>query len=169
MAMGVSLVVVSACSASAPTASPTTVATAAPGAGSIEVSGVDYRFEGLPGSVPAGTTLTFRNDGEEVHEMVVMRRNDGVSKPFMAILGQGEAAAREEVTVLGATAAPPDQAGPNGITVDQPGDYALVCFIPVGTTPGGSGRPGGTPAGSGPPGAPPHFVRGMITEFTVTE
>jgi hypothetical protein len=40
--------------------------------GPIEVSGVDYAFVGLPTSVPAGTQLTFRNDGTEIHEMAVI-------------------------------------------------------------------------------------------------
>jgi len=149
-----------ACTAAAPTPTPT--------ASSIEVTGVDYAFQGLPAEVTAGSTLTFRNGGAEVHEMVVMRRNDDVTKPFMAILGEGEEAGRTQVTVMGSAVAPPGQTAQAGVTVGQAGDYALVCFIPVGTLPGGSGGSGG-PGASGAPGGPPHFVQGMITEFTVTE
>ncbi len=170
LAIAVTVATLAACAGAAPTAAPTAPPTtsALPASGSLEVTGIDYAFEGLPASVAAGTTLTFRNGGTEVHEMVVMRRNDDVTKPFMEILGEGEEAGRSQVAVLGAAVAPPGQTAQPGVTVGEAGDYAIVCFIPVGTTPGG-------PAASEPPGAseapagPPHFVRGMISEFTVTD
>lgn len=175
LAIAAAIAALAACSSATLTAAPTPAAP--PASGSFEVTGVDYAFEGLPEDVAAGTTLTFRNDGTEVHEMVVMRRNDDLTKPFLEILGEGEEAGRTQVAVLGVAVAPPGQAAQSGVAVGDAGDYAVVCFIPVGTTPGGSGGPGGSgrsdgsggPGASGAPGGPPHFVRGMITEFTVTE
>jgi plastocyanin len=168
-AVAVAVLILAACGSGGATNRPTPTATAAapasasapgtPATGStIAVAGVEYSFQGIPASVKAGSTLTFKNDGTEMHEMVVIRRNAGVTKPFMAILGEGEAAARSQVTVLGVAVAVPGTAAPNSVTVDVAGDYALVCFIPVGTKPGG-------PTGAG---GPPHFVQGMLAEFTVT-
>lgn len=148
--------------APAPTAAATTAATAAPslaGGPAVAISGIDYSFQGIPATLKSGSTLTFRNDGAEVHEMVVMRRNEGVTKPFMAILSEGEAAARTQVTILGVSSALPGTAAPNSVTVDVKGDYALVCFIPTGTKPGTSSSAGG----------PPHFIQGMLAEFSVTD
>lgn len=47
----------------------------------------------------------------------------------------------------------------------DPGKYAVVCFIPVGTT-----DMADLEAGEGDqaePAGPPHFTQGMVTEFTV--
>lgn len=130
---------------------------AAPSSGAVEVSGVDYRFDGVPASLAAGTSLTFRNVGSEVHEMVVVRRNEDVTTSFEEILRHGREAAQTQVTVLGAAVAPPGGVASEAIALDRPGLYALVCFIPTGTKPGASGAPTG----------PPHFTQGMIHEIVV--
>ena len=45
--------------------------------GTLEVEAVDYAFQGLPESVPAGTKLTFTNSSTaELHELVAMRIPD---------------------------------------------------------------------------------------------
>ncbi len=45
--------------------------------GTKTVTAVDYRFENLPSSVKAGTTLTLRNSSpKELHEMVLVRLPD---------------------------------------------------------------------------------------------
>ena len=46
----------------------------------VEVGGVEYAFTGLPTSLPAGTELTFRNDGAEFHELVVARIADDTTE-----------------------------------------------------------------------------------------
>ena len=46
--------------------------TAAEGA-VVDVTGVEYAYQNLPTSIPAGTTLTFSNDGVEFHEMAISR------------------------------------------------------------------------------------------------
>ena len=36
----------------------------------LEATGVDYEYEGIPDSIPAGTVaVTFHNEGEEMHEI----------------------------------------------------------------------------------------------------
>ena len=52
----------------------------------IAVTAQDYHFEGLPSSVPAGTSLTLTNAGHEVHELLVVRKNDGVTESFDELL-----------------------------------------------------------------------------------
>src|SRR4051794_5582484 len=42
----------------------------------IEVVAQDYRFVGLPTSVPAGSRVALINSGTEVHQIVVARRVD---------------------------------------------------------------------------------------------
>ena len=53
---------------------------------SLDVGGVEYAFTRLPTSVPAGTTLTFTNEGVEIHEMIVNRLADGVTESFEELL-----------------------------------------------------------------------------------
>ena len=46
----------------------------------IVEAAVEYAFEGLPETVPAGVTgLILNNDVAEPHEMIVFRVNDGVT------------------------------------------------------------------------------------------
>ena len=63
---------------------------------SVEVGGVEYAYTGLPTSLPAGTELTFRNDGAELHELVVARIADDVTESIEELLGM-EAEGRDPV------------------------------------------------------------------------
>lgn len=129
----------------------------------VEVTGVEYRFEGVPASVPAGTTFSFRNGGSEVHEMVIARKLPETTEDWQELLQLPPEQALEKVSIAGGTQAAPGQAAPNPITVNEPGEYAMLCFIPVGTT---SLPSPGEPSPSVALG-PPHFTQGMIAEFTV--
>jgi plastocyanin len=125
----------------------------------IEVTAIDYGYEGMPEEVSAGTlAVTLANEGEEFHEMVVFRKNDDAAESFddiFALEDQSEAEAL--MTQQGATFAPPGGTASGLFTLEEPGDYVAVCFIPVGTTPE-------VEEGSGPP----HFTQGMKVEFTVS-
>ena len=46
----------------------------------VEVTGDDYAFVGLPSSVPVGTSFRFVNGGDEDHEMFIARRNEGTTE-----------------------------------------------------------------------------------------
>ena len=47
----------------------------------VEVTAVDYAYEGLPASIPAGTQLTLRNEADaELHELVAFRLPDGETR-----------------------------------------------------------------------------------------
>lgn len=59
----------------------------------VEVSAVEYAFEGVPKTVPAGiSTFHFRNDGEEAHEMLTLRlKDEAVSARDLTRLSEEEA------------------------------------------------------------------------------
>ena len=151
----------------------------------IAVTAHDYYFEGLPSSVPAGTSLTLTNAGSEVHELLVVRKNDGVTESFDELLALPPDEALQKATVVGILFAAPGESAAMGmdatgapspmtaITVAQEGEYIAICTIPQGTTemPDFSAQappPSGAPAASAAPQGPPHFLLGMKQEFTVT-
>ena len=123
----------------------------------VDVSAVDYAFEGIPESLDAGpTSFEFTNDSEkEFHELVLFRKNDGVTESVAELLELPEEEAMEKVTVKGGTFAAPGDGDPLVVELDA-GEYAAVCFVPVGATEENQ-------EGTGPP----HFVQGMVHEFTV--
>jgi hypothetical protein len=119
----------------------------------VDVSMVDYGFEGVPDDIPAGTTafnVTNTSDAEQ-HEMVVFRAADGVDLPISEIIQLSEEESESMVVFGGAAFAPPGGSG-SALVELTAGDWAMVCFVPV-----GSGEEG-----------PPHFTQGMIHEFTVS-
>ena len=137
----------------------------APGA-DITVAGVDYAFAGIPDVVPAGTALGFRNDGSEVHEMAVFRINDDVELSLQELLALPEEEAMEAVQNVGHAIAMPGETAEDLVTVEEAGNYGMICFIPVGTTEMPEGPPGES---SEEPSGPPHFTVGMLKAFTVGE
>ena len=145
----------------------------------------DYHFEGLPTSVPAGSSLTLTNAGAELHEIILVRKNDGVTESFDELLALPEEEAFQKVTTAGVLFAAPGQSASMGIdatgapapmesiTLVDEGEYLAICFIPQGTTemPDFSAEAppsSGAPAASTAPQGPPHFLLGMKQEFTVT-
>jgi plastocyanin len=164
-----------------------------PAAGpTITVTGYEYAFGNLPVSVPAGTSLAFTNTGAEVHELIVARKNDGVTESWDELIALPEEESLQKVTTLGPLFAAPGEPatigiGPTGpgpmtaITLEQEGEYIALCAIPQGmtelpdfgaeaaATPDAPASPdAGASPESGAPQGPPHFVLGMRQEFTVT-
>lgn len=124
----------------------------------VEVIATDYAFAGVPASVPAGRVAVLLDnprDTREFHEIVVVRRNDGVTEPFGEILQLSDDEIGAQLDIVGATSAPPGAKGATWVDL-TPGDYALVCPILQGTS-----HPGHEGDGS------PHFLLGMLTEFVV--
>jgi hypothetical protein len=125
---------------------------------SVEVTGIDYAFEGVPSTVPAGTvSFDFTNETthEEAHEFVVFKKNDGVTQSATELLQLPEEEAMTNVEFVAAAFAEPGGSD-YALAEVEPGDYFVACFIPVGSTEE-------NPEGSGPP----HFMEGMVAEFTV--
>ena len=151
----------------------------------IDVTAQDYHFEGLPTSVPAGTSVTLTNAGTELHEIIIVRKNDGVTESFDELIALPEEESLQKVTTTGVLFAAPgepasmgmDAAGApapmDSIALVDEGEYLAICFIPQGTTemPDFSGQAppssDAAAASAAPPG-PPHFLLGMKQEFTVT-
>ena len=151
----------------------------------IDVTAQDYHFEGLPTSVPAGSSLTLTNAGAELHEIIVVRKNDGVTESFDELLALPQEEALQKVTTAGVLFAAPGESASMGIdaagapapmesiTLVDEGEYLALCFIPQGTTEMPDFSAEAPPsvdaaAASAAPQGPPHFLLGMKQEFTVT-
>lgn len=126
----------------------------------IEVSAEDFHFVGIPDEISAGNVaFLITNNGEESHEMVLLRKNDDTTETWTELIAMPEEEALALVTFAGAAFLPaPGSAALTAVEL-TPGDYAAICFIPIGThmTEGVEGS------------GPPHFTGGMIHEFTVVE
>lgn len=125
------------------------------GVESFDVTMVDYGFEGIPDTIPAGpSAFAFENTGKEQHELILLRKKDGVTESVEELLALPEEEAMTKATFVNAGFAP---AGGDGALIAklEPGDYVYACFIPVGTV--------GEAEGDGPP----HAIEGMAGEFTV--
>ena len=118
------------------------------GAQVVDVTAVDFAFEGIPDMVPAGdVSFSLSNEGESAHEMFMARLGDGID--LDELLARDEAPSPEEAEEIGGA-----YSDPGGETVYlnaeglEPGTYAVVCFIP------------------GPDGKA-HYELGMKQTFTV--
>jgi len=129
------------------------------GWGSVDVTATEYAFAGLPATMEAGrTSINLTNTGVELHEIVLLSRNPGVTETFDQILDLPEEEAMTKVTPQSFTFAA--QGDTEYSVVDLPaGSYLAVCFIPQGLT----SEDGPPPADD----AAPHFVLGMKNEITV--
>ena len=144
--------------------------------GSVEVTGVDYAFEGLPESVAAGTKLTLKNGSDkELHELVAMKLPDGEARSAEELLQLPEdqlgplfGGPPAMVLVAPPGGAPMIPAVGDG-TLSEPGRYLIMCSIPTGADPQAYMEAAQASQG-GPPeveGGPPHFTQGMFGEVTV--
>jgi hypothetical protein len=153
----------------------------------IAVTAHDYFFGDLPESVPVGASLTLTNVGAELHEMIVVRKNDGVTESFDELIALPGDEAFQKITTAGPLFAAPGESASIGmdangvpspmsaITLAKEGQYLVICFVPQGTTemPDFAAAPAASPDASAAPGSaapagPPHFLLGMKQEFTVT-
>lgn len=121
----------------------------------IPVTAIDYEFEGVPATVPAGMVqvqLTNTAPAED-HEMGLFRLTDkGAAMDAEALLALPEKKLEGLVDFSSVvfTFAPAGQSG-YGIGDLAAGDYVFACFIPVG------GKKRGAP----------HFTEGMYGTLTV--
>lgn len=159
-----------------PTTEATAEATEEASGETIEVTGVDYAFEGLPETIEAGTVLTFVNGSTvEFHEMVVIAIPDGEERSVEEILAlppeESDAIFADVEPALVAVALPGESGMPvvGDGTIAEAGRYAVVCFIPTGADPTAVAAAMQS-ATEGPPeleGGPPHVANGMWAELTV--
>ncbi len=144
------------------------------GAADIEVELVDFAYVGLPDSVPAGTRLSVINTAEaELHELVAFRLPDDEERAVSELIQLppeevGPVIGEPTAVLLAAPGGPQISAVGDG-TFDEPGRYAILCFIPTGVEPEVY-LEAAAATESGPPqveGGPPHFVQGMYAELIV--
>lgn len=123
----------------------------------LDAVAADFEFTGLPTVTPEGlTALTLTNEGEEFHEMILMRINDGVEESIEEILQLDEEEAESMVTPMGVTLAAPGVTATNFFEL-EPGNYAVLCFISKDSTEANGFQGDG----------PPHFTEGMVEELRV--
>ncbi|MGH8912277.1 MAG: hypothetical protein ACRDVD_07170 [Acidimicrobiia bacterium] len=145
--------------------------------GTIEITGNDYSFAGVPDVVASGAELTFTNaSAAEVHEMVVMKIVDGEERPIEELLALPEEDADSLVEFQGVLVALPEQDGVNpeaegsSIVMTDAGRYAIVCFIPQGADPAVLEQAMAGGEAEGPPDmgdGTPHAFLGMVSGFEV--
>lgn len=118
----------------------------------VDVTAVDYTFEGLPETIEAGTVgFKLTNEGAEPHVIVMFRVNDGDTTSLDELLALPEEQVMQHASFAGAAEAAPGTWGASFVDL-EPGRYIAMCPIPM-----GGGEDG-----------PPHFMQGMKAEFEVS-
>jgi hypothetical protein len=113
----------------------------------IQVQAEDYKFHGVPGTVPAGeVTFVLENQGQEPHDFGLVRITGDQSAEELVSLPQKQS--QKFIENVGNSFAQPGQEG-KPLTADlETGRYGYACFV---TTKDGT----------------PHAALGMFGEFTV--
>jgi hypothetical protein len=122
----------------------------------VPVTAIDYEFDGVPATLPAGTTkIQLTNDApKEMHEMALFKLTDeGAAMDPEALLALPQKKAEKFVDFSSSAFAfaPPGVTG-YAFADLQAGDYLYACFIPTG------GKKNGKP----------HFTQGMYGTLTVS-
>ncbi len=118
----------------------------------VDVAGVEFAFQGLPPSVPAGVvSFELTNKGTFDHVLELYRVNGEDTAAALEFLSGGVPTKEDlaKLTDLGSAFA---REGEQGYVVRElePGRYVAACLIPLNTTP-----------------ATTHASRGMLAEFEV--
>lgn len=123
-----------------------TTETEAEAAATIQVQGAEYKFHGIPETLPeARTTFSFENVGEEPHELSLALVTSDLSLDDLLKLPEDEVG--QNIEDAGRVFVKPG--GSKDLVVDlEAGRYGYVCFEP---------SPDGTP----------HAFLGMAGEFEV--
>lgn len=118
-----------------------------PGANVVEVVASDYAFD-MPASIPAGlTTLRLTNKGKELHHVYLVKVEPGKSaSDVMAWFKEGGPPPAWMKPVGGLNASATETRFTSTL---EAGKYVALCLIPS-------------------PGGPPHIMKGMIKDLTVT-
>jgi hypothetical protein len=115
----------------------------------VEVHLSDFAFG--TADLKAGThTIHVVNDGPQIHEIQLVRLNDGATaQQFLAALAPGAAGPPPGVFLGGPGALSKGEADFWTVAL-APGKYVFMCFVPDGNS------------------GVPHFARGMVREMTVS-
>lgn len=122
----------------------------------IPAYAVDYEFDRLPDSVPAGpTAISLTNDGQELHNLVLLRIGDGVGETVDELVELPAEELEAKSDRVAEVLVPAGRTN-TSLVVLEPGRYAVVCFVPKGSKGGATGD------------GAPHHAEGMLTELEVT-
>jgi len=71
----------------------------------VDVAASNYAFDGLPDELPAGeTSFELTNDADEVHELVLLKKNDGVTQSAEELLAMPQEEAMTLAEMVGSPA-----------------------------------------------------------------
>lgn len=131
----------------------------------LEVSGIDYEYQGIPAALVAGTQVfQLTNDApKESHELVLMLVKPGVNISAKKLVSLPEKKADKKATFVGAAFVEP---GESAILIGslEPGRYVYACFVATGGSTSADEHGGGEHGGGGDK---PHWKNGMVGEFEV--
>lgn len=123
-----------------------------------EVVATDFAFGGLEESyAPGPLSIDLSNEGDEVHELLVVKVKDGVEETAEELVQLSQEEAFEKVDFVGNIdpLAPGDE---DYVVVDlEPGRYVVTCFLPEGAVDMEHLDAEGMP----------HALSGMVAELTV--
>jgi hypothetical protein len=123
------------------------------------VAVTEYAFD-LPSGLNAGvTSFELTNEGTELHELQLLRKNDGVTETADELFALSNEEILAKATLVGNVDALSPGESYYTVVDLEPGDYIALCTVQVGKT-----SEDATP----PDDAPPHFTQGEISEFTVS-
>ncbi len=124
----------------------------------ITATAADFEFTGLPSVSPAGlSALTLTNEGEEFHEMILMKIDDSLADESLEdIFQMDEEELGDKITPMGVVLASPGITATNFFDIES-GRYAVLCFISEGSDMEHDFQGDG----------PPHFTKGMLEELKV--
>jgi hypothetical protein len=126
----------------------------------LQATGIEYEFQGLPKTVPAGkVAIQFTDNGAEIHELEVLRVKGKDSAKKLAGLSEKELSKKAEE--VGSTFATQGQTGYAFADMSKPGRYAVPCHLPVGSTSPQAAEEAGKEH------AKTHAQRGMYADITV--
>jgi hypothetical protein len=130
----------------------TTMFEGCPASARLDVTGIDYGFEGVPEQVSAGNVavrFTNQTSNTEPHELIVLARPDGDETPLEEIATMSPDDLMGSMPMAGLVFADRQGAESTAFMQLEPGRYVAICTIPV-----GGGETGD-----------PHATHGMIAEF----
>jgi hypothetical protein len=128
----------------------------------LDVTGIEYEFQGLPQTLPPGpVAIRFTDTGAELHELVIgrLKTNDSLRK----VLGMSEKQQERKVENIAGTLVKQGETSYVIADLSTPGRYGVVCFLPVGSTSEKKAEEAEHEHGGGTP----HWRKGMRAEITV--
>lgn len=118
----------------------------------VTITTADFTFLDVPDSVSAGlTTFRIKNEGMYPHNAGLVHISEGHTyEELMQYMGENMGGYPGWATLLGGPSAPISGEESEATLDLVPGNYAIVCGVPV-------------------PAAEPHFMKGMTRPLTVTD